>query len=232
MIQMSQALPANLLTRPLPRRQGLTPGQLWSVWAAIVLFHLVGGWGLMQIQAVREVVVAAAPMMFEVIAEPKPEPPQPPPPQPKPIPKVIPPTPLIAAPTPVTTPTDFVSAPPEPEVVPETSELAQVESPPAPPAPAPAPKMIPASAIQYLVPPVMEYPRASRPFREAGRVITRVYVDEKGMPRVVQVSKTSGFPRLDEAAVSAVKKARFKPYTENGQPMAGWALIPLNFELE
>ena len=39
-------------------------------------------------------------------------------------------------------------------------------------------------------------------------------------------------PVLDEAAVAAVKKARFKPYTENGQATAGWALIPIDFELE
>jgi len=29
-----------------------------------------------------------------------------------------------------------------------------------------------------------------------------------------------------------VQKARFKPYTENGMPIAGWAFIPLEFELE
>jgi periplasmic protein TonB len=29
-----------------------------------------------------------------------------------------------------------------------------------------------------------------------------------------------------------VRAARFRPYTENGQPTAGWALIPLAFDLE
>ena len=51
-------------------------------------------------------------------------------------------------------------------------------------------------------------------------------------PRTVQVSRSSGFTRLDDAALSAVQKARFKPYTENGQPTAGWALVPLDFTLE
>ena len=29
-----------------------------------------------------------------------------------------------------------------------------------------------------------------------------------------------------------MKKARFKPYTENGQAVAGWAFVPLDFALE
>ena len=35
----------------------------------------------------------------------------------------------------------------------------------------------------------------------------------------LQVNRSSGHPRLDEAAFAAVQKARFKPYTENGQPV-------------
>ena len=86
--------------------------------------------------------------------------------------------------------------------------------------------------MQYLEPPVLEYPRASRRFNEAGRVMVRVYIDEAGMPRTVQVSQSSGFARLDDAALAAMKKARFKPYTENGRPTAGWAPAPIDFELE
>jgi protein TonB len=48
----------------------------------------------------------------------------------------------------------------------------------------------------------------------------------------VQVSQSSGHARLDEAAIAAVQKARFKPALENGQPLSGWALIPLTFDLE
>jgi len=111
------------------------------------------------------------------------------------------------------------------------------EAPPAPPAPAPPPapvpaKVIPASGVQYLVPPPLEYPRASRRIGETGKVLVRVYIDEEGLPRNVQLNQSSGHTRLDYAAVAAVHKARFKPYTENGRPTAGWAFIPLNFELE
>ena len=86
--------------------------------------------------------------------------------------------------------------------------------------------------MQYLEPPVPEYPRAARRAGETGRVVVRVYIDEAGLPGDVQVNRTSGFARLDDAALAAVQKARFRPYTENGRPTACWALIPLTFDLE
>lgn len=87
--------------------------------------------------------------------------------------------------------------------------------------------------MQYTVPPDVVYPRLSKRYGEAGRVLVRAFVDAAGgAPRSVQVSQSSGHARLDEAALSAVQKARFKPYTDNGQPVEGWALIPIDFELE
>ena len=79
---------------------------------------------------------------------------------------------------------------------------------------------------------MLQYPRLSQRNNETGRVLIRVYIDEAGLARTVQVNRSSGHPRLDEAALAAVQKARFKPYTENGVAVAGWAYIPLDFELE
>lgn len=86
--------------------------------------------------------------------------------------------------------------------------------------------------VQYLEPPAPEYPRLSKRNAESGRVMVRVYIDPSGLPRNVQVSTSSGHPRLDDAAAASVQKARFKPYTENGQPVGAWTTIPINFELE
>jgi protein TonB len=114
-----------------------------------------------------------------------------------------------------------------------------LEAPPAPPAPsappaplAPAPRQIPPSAIQYRVLPDIQYPNASRRLNEQGLVVVAVYMDTEGLPQQVQVVQSSGFERLDRAAVKGVKRARFRPYTENGLPLAGWARIPIPFELE
>ena len=142
---------------------------------------------------------------------------------------------IAAAPTPALTPAPFVVPPPPPEVpVPVVPPPVAVVAAPAPPAPPPpAPKVIPASAVQYLGdPPMPEYPRLSIRAGETGRVMLRIYIDEAGLPRTVQVDRSSGHPRLDEAAAVAMKKARFKPYTENGQAVAGWAFVPLDFALE
>jgi protein TonB len=113
--------------------------------------------------------------------------------------------------------------------------VAIVEAPPAPPAPPPPPappKEIPASAIEYLVTPPIDYPRLSKRLNESGTVVVRIYIDEAGVPRMAQVASSSGHPRLDEAAVAGLQRFRFKPMTENGRPLAGWARIPVPFELE
>jgi protein TonB len=60
----------------------------------------------------------------------------------------------------------------------------------------------------------------------------RVYIDERGHVASVQLNRSSGFTRLDDAALASVKKWRFKPYFVNGQPVTGYAVIPVMFELE
>ena len=167
-------------------------------------------------------------MFVSLIAPPAPPVP---PPAPQPVRKLQPARPLIAA-APRHAPAAFVvpAAPPQPVEAPAPPAPAIVVAAPAPPAPAPPQRMIPASAVQYLEPPVLVYPRLSERIGERGRVMVRVFIGTLGLPQNVQVSESSGFARLDDAAVSAVRKARFKPYIENGQPAAGWAAVPANFE--
>jgi protein TonB len=219
---------------PLPRAgdgaDGLSPNQRRLMAVAILAAHVGGVWGLLQVQQVRDAVREAAPMFVNLIAPPAP-PAQPPPPAPQPIQKKQTPAPVIAAAPSPAPEALVVPAQPEVPLLPTPpAPVAIVEAPPAPPAP--PPKMIPASAIQYLVPPEPEYPRLSRRNGESGTVIVRAFADEAGVPHQVQVERSSGFARLDEAAMSAVRKTRFKPYTENGKPVAGWVRMPFPFELE
>ncbi len=222
------------LSRADTRGDALLPNQRRAMVVAILAAHVAGVYGLMQVGAVRDAVREAAPMFVDWVAPPAPPTPPalPPPPKPQIVPKKLPPTPVIAA-APSPAPAAFVvpAPPPEPAAVETPAPPAPVVAAPAPLAP-PPPKIIPASAVQYLEPPLLEYPRLSRRNNESGRVLVRVYIDTAGLPRTVQVSQSSGFARLDDAAVSAVQKARFKPYTENAQPVAGWVSIPLDFNLE
>lgn len=218
-------------------RDALSRGQRNALVAVIVGLHALVGWALLQVSAVRQAVFEAAPIFVDIIApevtKPEPPPPQPPPPQARVVPKR--PPPIVASKAVPTPATSFVvEAPPEdPPPVVAVAEPAPPTAPVAAPEPAPpAPKVIPSSSVQYLVAPPLEYPRASRRMRESGKVMVRVYIDADGLPRNVQIDKSSGHVRLDDAAIAAVNKARFKPYTENGRPTPGWAYIPLSFDLE
>jgi protein TonB len=105
-------------------------------------------------------------------------------------------------------------------------------APAAPPAPPAEPRTVSASSVQYLRPPAPVYPRASRRQGEAGRVTLRVLIDEQGRPAELRVQSTSGYARLDEAALKALRDARFRPYAENGVAQRVWALVPIHFDLE
>lgn len=230
---------------PPPRSNDhLPPAQRHAAIAAILVLHGVAAWGLLQVQAVRDSLVAAAPMFVDLLAPPAPEVPRLPPPPATPAPpRPTPPKAVTAAaPRPEPAPAPFVApvepVPPEPVLAPAPPAPPTPPAPPAPPAPPPpppappAPTLIPPSAIQYLVLPDVVYPSASRRLGEQGLVVVAVFVDTEGVPQQVEVVQSSGFDRLDRAAVAGVRKARFRPYTEHGRPMAGWARIPTPFELE
>jgi periplasmic protein TonB len=193
--------------------------------------HVLAGWALMQVDAVRQAVSEAAPLFVSLVNPPAPAVPPPPPPAtpPQPVPKRAPPPIVAAAPAPqVQAPTFVVPAPEPPPPAPEPPP------PPAPPplAPPPEPKTIPATAVRYITPPAPTYPAASKRLREAGRVVLRVEIGTDGRARQVTVSNSSGHPRLDESAAASVRTARFAPYTENGVALVVWTLVPIEFELE
>jgi protein TonB len=207
--------------------------------AGVFLAHLGAAWGLMQIGAVRDAVAEVAPLVVDFIAAPVPTPPpptqpRPPAPPPKAPPRALPPPPapvLAAAPsTDPAPPAMTVPPPPEPAPAPVPVEPAAAPA-PAPPAAA-APRSIPATAVAYLEPPAPVYPLASRRHGEQGEVLLKVEIGTDGRARQVLVSRSSGTPRLDQAALAAVRAARFKPYTENGVPLVVWTTVPIQFELE
>ena len=225
---------------PLNRHpdDSLPAAQRHAVVAAILALHAVAGWGLLQVQAVREAIAGASPLFVDLLTPPAPErppePPAPPPPLPRPVPKrPPPPAPVVATPAPVPEPAAFVVPAPDPEPTPPPAPLVQAALPAPPPAaPAPAPQEIPPSAVEYLVLPQVSYPHLSRRLNESGLVVVTVYVGTDGLPQRVQLAQSSGHARLDDAALAGVRRARFKPPTLNGRPIEGWARIPIPFELE
>jgi protein TonB len=75
------------------------------------------------------------------------------------------------------------------------------------------------------------YPSASRRAGEEGTVRLKVLVDEKGRPKDVAVATSSGFPRLDQAAMQAVRKWRFVAATDGTSPISAWTQVAITFRL-
>jgi TonB family protein len=83
--------------------------------------------------------------------------------------------------------------------------------------------------IDYVRAPAPVYPRESTRKRERGTVLLRVLVDAFGNPAQIQIERSSGFDRLDNAARDAVGKALFRPHEVNGIAQPAQVLIPIEF---
>jgi protein TonB len=77
-----------------------------------------------------------------------------------------------------------------------------------------------------------EYPPSSRRAGEEGTVQLSVLVLENGRAGEVKVAKSSGFPKLDEAAIKEVQRNwRFVPGKEDGKPTSMWHTFAVTFRL-
>jgi protein TonB len=83
--------------------------------------------------------------------------------------------------------------------------------------------------VAYLQPPAPKYPMESQRSGEHGLVVLKVLINELGRAARIDVEKSSGYMRLDQAARAAVERALFKPYLENGVPRMALAMIPVEF---
>jgi protein TonB len=219
-----------------PRHAPLRPpaGRGASAAAAISL-HLLAAVALISFEPTRSAILAAAPIMVDLLAPPAPAPKLEKPtelPKPKPIAKALP---KPAEPQPVLTlPADAPSpavAPPQPPAPPVA-----VPADAAPAAPAAAKPVLPLTQpifnADYLDNPAPAYPSLARRSGEQGRVMLRVLVNPAGRADDVQVRASSGSARLDESARATVLRWKFVPAKRGDEPVAAWVLIPITFRLE
>lgn len=149
-----------------------------------------------------------------------------PPVEPEPyVPPEVPPVaqqPVVDVPLPeippVTTPVETITVPPVTEASPTAEPTA------------PAVINVKSLSVTRRVEPV--YPPASRRLDEQGVVRLRVMVDERGRPREVQIVKSSGFDRLDEAAVTAVRRWQFSPAMQAAGAVTAWTQVNVVFRLD
>jgi protein TonB len=194
----------------------------------VVAIHVLFFWVLASGLGAKVVEVVMGPVETKIIEE-KPEEDKPPPPPPEmeaPPPYVPPPEVSIDVPVESSNSTAITNV---------TSER-----PVAAPAPVAAPKPVEHDVVK--TPPSTqgkgsritqpEYPPASRRAGEAGTVTLQALVQADGRPSEVKVVKSSGFEKLDEAAVKEVERNwRFVPGKEDGKPVAMWHTFAVTFRL-
>ena len=73
------------------------------------------------------------------------------------------------------------------------------------------------------------YPELAREKRVQGKVVLRALVCEHG--RVVKAYPLESIPLLDDAAMEALRQWSFQPAVLDGQPVAAWTDVPMQFTL-
>lgn len=205
--------------------------------AAVFLLHGLALFAFMQFKSAAKQVPVAKTIAVRLISL-TPDQPKPLPPKPIVKPKIVPvvkeqlkpkPLPILVAPKaavspvtvapvakPIEKPTPIAepqaATPPAPVVVPQKAE-------PAPP------KVV--QGVAYLVQPNVVYPDSAD--GATGTTVVRALINMNGTVDEVTIQRKSGNAQLDRAALSAVKKAKFKPYRENGVAQAVYTLIPIAY---
>lgn len=80
--------------------------------------------------------------------------------------------------------------------------------------------------------PAPRYPATALRRGESGTVVVSAVIGVDGMPSNVTVATSSGSRQLDRAAIDAVRRWRFRPALENGQPATGSVRVPIQFDAQ
>lgn len=205
--------------------------------SSVILLHVAVLWAL-QTGLMRRAVEIIVPgeILSEFISPPAPPAPQPQTPAAQPVKQevkpVVKPTPKPPLPAPTPEPAPMVApaapAPAQPAI--EASTVAA--TPAAPQAPAPARIELPSSDAAYLNNPKPSYPALSRRLGEQGKVVVRVLIGVDGTAQQAEIRTSSGYERLDQAALATVRSWRYVPGKRNGTAEAMWFNVPINFVLE
>ena len=92
-------------------------------------------------------------------------------------------------------------------------------------------KLLQAARPDHAHNPKPAYPLALRDLGVSGVVWLRVWVDNTGRPREIELAKGSGYRLFDEAALRAVQHWRFIPAKNEQQSLASWVEFAVRFEI-
>jgi protein TonB len=211
----------------VPSRYADAPRR-WPALLAIAALHvlafatldLAGVLPSRRIASELKVIALSPEMMPPPAAAPEPAAPQPAKLAVTPVPVALPPVVQAStAPAPIAVAKPIVAAP-EPAPA------------PAPVVPAPAGPVqvadLDARAVSIVAP---KYPLESRRRREQGTLVLAVTLGPDGEVAGVSISQSSGFDRLDKAALDAVRRWRWSPTIRGGARVAVRGVVEIPFEL-
>ncbi|WP_175701094.1 energy transducer TonB [Burkholderia ambifaria] len=189
-----------------------------------------------EVQSITAQLITPAPIAQQVAAEsiPQPAPPKPTPRvkpkvEPKPVQKAAKPAPQPVAQSPAPSPTPAPAADPTPApAAPAAAAPAATPSPARETMQVSAPKNVPTLQCNFVKP---DYPSMSRRRGESGTAYVHFVVGVTGKIESVELQKSSGYPRLDDAALDAMRSTTCRPYIENGQAIRAARTQPYNFGL-
>ena len=197
-------------------------GRKMTIFAIIVAFHVLLVLALMS--SLGTIIVDRLPPIIkaEIIEEVQKDEEPPPPP------------PTIETPPPYVPPPDFVIDVPQDVQAPSNAiSVVNKPTPVAPPVVKSGIKKSPEIDPKFKRRFQPEYPPTSRRLGEEGSVVLQVLVGPDGSVQDGKVQTSSGFPRLDEAALKhALRAWRFTPGTEDGTPVATWHSVKVTFKIE
>lgn len=162
------------------------------------------------------------------------DPPKPKPAEPEPVPIVKPQTIRATVPT--------LSNPPKPQPMPDQEVIVPDGTDYVPPTRTdpmpdigqtlPNPDPLPSTRLEYASAPAPTYPREALLNGIQGTVVLKVLVDVDGKPLSVEIERSSGNRRLDDAARRQVlRKWMFRPAIRDGQAVQVYGIVPVNFTL-
>jgi periplasmic protein TonB len=205
----------------------------WRAGAGVALAHGLLLGALLQMEVIDLPNTKRAPTVVNLIELPDDPPPAAPPPPEAEVEPFETIKPVIVAPPPIVRPVQ--AAPPVVATVPEPPPVrtAIVAPPQAALAPVAASGPVSVADLSSTLvsgkPP--KYPIESRRKREEGTVVLTVLVATTGNVADVSVLRTSGFPRLDKAALDAVRRWRWSPTVRDGVPVMVKGVVDFPFVL-
>jgi len=241
-MQASQSAPAGIL----PAAPRMNP-RVITVAVGVLAAHaimLTAAWlhrnapppKSVEVQSITAQLITPAPIAQQVAAEsiPQPAPPKPTPRvkpkvEPKPVQRAGKPGPQPVAQPPAPSPTPAPAADPTPApAAPAPAAPAATPSPARETMQVSAPKNVPTLQCNFVKP---DYPSMSRRRGESGTAYVHFVVGVTGKIESVELQKSSGYPRLDDAALDAMRSTTCRPYIENGQAIRAARTQPYNFGL-